>query len=306
MKMTSLKINGRTVSRLFINGREVALGSASSDALCFTAKDNNSTIQLTKVGNPNSINLQTSTNGISWTPYNVGDTITINSGEKVYFKAVGSNYTLASGPSGFYKFVTTGEFEASGNVNSLLEENEETARTMSLENRQFCYVYLFSGAALTTAPELPATTLAYGCYAMMFKDCALLTQAPVLPATTLANFCYYYMFENCTSLAEAPTLPAYQLVDNCYAYMFQGCTSLTQAPELPATTLANSCYEYMFYNCNSLNSIKVAFTTWGSETSNWLNNVANSGTFECPQALIDNMTTRGGNTVPESWNMVAV
>ena len=113
----------------------IAHSKPQCDALCFTAKDNNSTIQLTKVGSPDSINLQTSTNGISWTPYNVGDTITINSGEKVYSKAVGSNYTLASGPSGFYKFVTTGEFEASGNVNSLLEENEETARTMSLENR---------------------------------------------------------------------------------------------------------------------------------------------------------------------------
>ena len=163
MKMTSLTINGRTVSRLFIDGREVALGQTSSEDLCFTAKQSYSTIQLTKVGSPSDINLQTSTNGSSWTPYNIGDVITVpNEGGKVYFAAVGSNYTLASSPSDFYKFVTTGEFEASGNVNSLLEEDPNIARTMSLENRQFCYVYLFSGAALTTAPELPATTLAYG------------------------------------------------------------------------------------------------------------------------------------------------
>ena len=136
MKMTSLTINGRTVSRLFIDGREVALGSASSDALCFTAKYNYSTIQLTKVESPNNINLQTSTDGNTWTPYNIGDVITVpNAGGKVYFAAVGSNYTLASSPSDFYKFVTTGEFEASGNVNSLLEEDPNIARTMSLENR---------------------------------------------------------------------------------------------------------------------------------------------------------------------------
>ena len=67
MKMTSLTINGRTVSRLFIDGREVALGSTSSEALCFTAKYDNQTIKLIKVGSPDNINLQTSTDGKSWT-----------------------------------------------------------------------------------------------------------------------------------------------------------------------------------------------------------------------------------------------
>ena len=284
MKMTSLTINGRTVSRLFINGREVALGSTDSEALCFTAKADQSMLSLSKTGSPQDINLQTSTDGKSWTPYNIGDVITVpNAGGKVYFAAVGSNYTLASSPSDFYKFVTTSEFEASGNVNSLLEEDPNIARTMSLENRQFCYVYLFSGAALTTAPELPATTLAYGCYAGMFQGCTSLTQAPVLPAYDLANFCYYYMFENCTSLTSAPELPAYQLVDSCYAYMFQGCTSL--------------------------NYVSVGFDNWvpTNATSDWLNSVAATGTFVCPSTLIDNTPEdqRSTSTVPASWNMTS-
>ena len=75
---------------------------------------------------------------------------------------------MANSPENYHNFGFDGEFEASGNVNSLLEEDEETARTMSLTNADFCYVNLFSGAKLTTAPELPATELAYGCYAMMF------------------------------------------------------------------------------------------------------------------------------------------
>ena len=282
MKMTSLTINGRTVSRLFINGREVALGSASSESLCFTAKYNNSTIQLIKEGSPDNINLQTSTDGNTWTPYNIGDVITVpNAGGKVYFAAVRSNYTLASSPSDFYKFVTTGEFEASGNVNSLLEEDPNIARTMSLESRQFCFAYLFSNAALTTAPELPATTLAYGCYAMMFNNCQVLTQAPVLPAYDLADFCYYYMFENCTALTQAPELPAYQLVDSCYAYMFQGCTSL--------------------------NYVSAGFDNWypTNATSDWLNSVAATGTFVCPSTLISNTPEdqRSTSTVPSSWIM---
>ena len=283
MKMTSLTINGRTVSRLFINGREVALGSTDSEALCFTAKADQSMLSLSKTGSPQDINLQTSTDGKSWTPYNIGDVITVpNAGGKVYFAAVGSNYTLASSPSDFYKFVTTSEFEASGNVNSLLEEDPNIARTMSLEGRQFCYVYLFSGAALTTAPELPATTLAYGCYAGMFQGCTSLTQAPVLPAYDLANFCYYYMFENCTSLTSAPELPAGDLVDSCYAYMFQGCTSL--------------------------NYVSAGFYNWEQNaTSDWLNSVAATGTFVCPSTLIDNTPEdqRSTSTVPASWNMTS-
>ena len=283
MKMTSLKINGRTVSRLSINGREVSLGSASSDALCFTAKAGQSTLRLSRIGNPASINLQTSTDGKSWTPYNIGDTITLtNVGDKVYFKAVRQNQSLASGPGNCHKFDFIGQFEASGNVNSLLEEDPNIARTMSLEGRNFCYAYLFSGTTLTTAPELPATTLAYGCYAMMFNNCTSLTKAPALPAEGLAEFCYYYMFENCTALTEAPELPAYQLVDSCYAYMFQGCTSL--------------------------NYVKVWFDNWVQQTTdNWLNNVAATGTFVCPSTLIENTTEdqRGTNTVPASWIMTA-
>ena len=288
MKMTSLTINGRPVSRLFIDGREVALGSTSSDALCFTAIYDNQTILLTKIGNPDSINLQTSTDGKSWTPYNVEDIITVpNAGGKVYFAAIGSNYTLATSPNDCYKFITTSEFEdsgfeASGNVNSLLEEDPNIARTMSLEGRQFCFAYLFSDAALTTAPELPATTLAYGCYAFMFDNCSLLTQAPVLPTEYLADFCYYYMFENCTALTQAPELPAYQLVDNCYSYMFQGCTSL--------------------------NYVAAGFDNWvQNATSDWLNSVAATGTFVCPSTLIDNTPAdqRSTSTVPESWNMTA-
>ena len=262
----------------------IAHSKPQCDALCFTAKAGQSMLRLSKVGSPDNINLQTSTDGKSWTPYNIEDVITLtNVGDKVYFKAVGQNRSLASSPENYHRFDFIGEFEASGNVNSLLEEDPNIARTMSLEGRNFCYAYLFSGTVLTTAPELPATTLAYGCYAMMFNNCPLLTQAPVLPATTLADFCYYYMFENCTALTTAPELPVYQLVDSCYAYMFQGCTSL--------------------------NYVSVGFDNWypTNATDNWLNSVAATGTFVCPSTLLGNTPEdlRSTSTVPASWNMTS-
>ena len=72
----------------------------------------------------------------------------------------------------------------------------------------------------------------------LFKDCTQLTTAPDLPATTLADSCYFNMFRGCSSLTYTPELPATTLAPGCYDSMFYECTSLTEAPELPATTLA--------------------------------------------------------------------
>ena len=146
-----------------INGREVNFGQepVACDALCFTAEEAGSTVKINANGSAPAVNLQTSTDGGSWTPYTVGNTITLaNVGDIVYFKAVGSNEKMASGISDYNNFVMTGTIAASGNVNSLLEEDEETARTMSMV-ADCCYANLFyQCSSLTQAPELPATTLA--------------------------------------------------------------------------------------------------------------------------------------------------
>ena len=89
--------------------------------------------------------------------------------------------------------------------------------------------------------------------------------------------------------------------------MFDSCSSLTSVPELPATELTWGCYEYMFQYCSSLAMIKVRFTNWypSESTYAWLRSVATSGTFECPQKLIDGTTDRTESTVPANWSMVA-
>ncbi len=117
----------------------------------------------------------------------------------------------------------------------------------------YCYDSMFYGcSSLQTAPKLPAKMLASYCYRYMFKGCSSLKKAPELPAETLANACYNSMFESCTSLKSAPALPAKTMAYQCYSNMFSGCTSLKTAPKLPATTLASSCYDCMFSNCTNL------------------------------------------------------
>ena len=91
------------------------------------------------------------------------------------------------------------------------------------------------------------------CY--LFSGCSVLTSAPELPAETLANYCYYKMFINCSNLTSAPVLPAETLVDCCYQGMFTNCSNLTSAPVLPAETLEDGCYSEMFYGCKKLSTV---------------------------------------------------
>ena len=188
--------------------------------------------------------------------------VDVNEGDEVLWKGIATQ-------TGYYYedyddyvgsfFSSDCEFDAKGNVMSLLYGDDFKGETTIEEDGTFCC--LFSdyngekpcGVVNTKDLSLPATILTNYCYSKMFNGCTSLTTAPsVLPATTLANYCYSYMFYGCTSLVKASKLPATTLTDNCYESMFQGCISLATAPELPATTLANYCYSYMFYGCTSL------------------------------------------------------
>ena len=152
---------------------------------------------------------------------------------------------------------------------SLVSAPELPATTLSYG----CYTQMFANTALATAPVLPATTMAQICYQSMFEDCPNLTSAPVLPATDLTNAgaCYAGMFAGCTSLTTAPVLPATILEETCYWRMFAGCTSLTSAPVLPATVMKNDCYSSMFEGCTSLtNAPALQSTTLADSCYSWM------------------------------------
>ena len=210
----------------------------------FIAQEANSTIRLSRLSTNQT--LEYSTDNINWLTFNTSVTITLtNVGDKVYIRGVLSANNTASN---YTQFTMTGRITASGNCNALWNYDDLNAPL-----KDFCGYRMFQDcSSLTTAPDLPATTLANNCYRAMFSNCSSLTTAPELPATILVSYCYNNMFTGCTSLTTAPELPATTLADSCYTSMFLGCTSLTTTPELPATTLTDSCYTSMFSNCSSL------------------------------------------------------
>ena len=169
---------------------------------------------------------------------------------------IGTSLIIPWGPTPYARvtFKNDVKVACSGDIRTLIDyENYASVET---GNATF-YRLFYNCTQLTSAPKLPATKLAVGCYGEMFSDCSSLKEAPMLPATELEDYCYNWMFYNCTSLTEAPVLPATKLAINCYNSMFSGCTSLEKAPELPATTLENACYDTMFSGCTSLTKAPV-------------------------------------------------
>ena len=289
------KVFGLFLSLIVLMG----LGSCKKghSVLTFVSSED-SIISLEKEGEPLDISLEYSLDGKNWKPYAIGETLTLADGRELSFRAgeQGNNYFSYSNEE-YYYFYISGSVAVKGNIMSLLDRKCSRNSVPS-----FAFYNLFYNCmGLTSAPSLPATELAEGCYSCMFYNCFGLTEAPALPATKLAKGCYSCMFYNCMNLTEAPALPATELAEWCYSGMFYGCMSLTKAPDLPATKLAEQCYNSIFYDCMSLNYVKALFTDKPSinTTYLWLNNVARTGTF------VKSKDARWKNCgIPEGWTII--
>ena len=229
------------------NGEYEDIPVIYTDCLTFTGEDSEFTLEAVAKRWDGTVYYSTDHN--TWS---VWDGTTISSAnKKLYLRGKDNTKFYSSGYThNGVELKLNAKAGCSGNIQTLLDW--ETPPTSI--SADYCYQDMFKGCTnLTSAPELPATTLTKWCYSYMFNGCTSLIAAPVLlPATMLKPNCYQSMFYGCTSLTKAPALPATTLAEDCYAYMFEGCTSLTTAPTLPATSLARGCYVWMFASCRSL------------------------------------------------------
>lgn len=216
----------------------------SKDYLTIESTSDNNTIYLKASGTAITKTVSASTdNGETWTEYtssfedNGTALATLNTGEKLLIK--GENAQYASSFSDFNRFISTGQFEAYGNIMSLV-----------------------SGDSFANADTL---TENYALYAL-FYNCSTITSAEnlVLPATTLTNHCYDAMFQRCTSLTTAPELPATTLVDSCYFAMFMASTSLNYIKCLATDISASSCTDSWVSGVSSTGTFvkNAAMTGW--------------------------------------------
>jgi len=229
-----------------------ALETMPTDAFYFQAVGGSVTIYLDKKASsvPQYSMEYYTTDKFGWMNYSFngleGEGITLNAGEKVYFRAAAGNGDQhISNLSAQSCFVSTGSgsVKVGGNIMYLLNgTNPKLTLTESYE-----FKTLFEGR------DKDEDT-----YFINLSDASDLT----LPAETLTSHCYDYMFGDQQLLTAAPaTLPALTLADNCYNSMFFDCPLLTQAPTLPAQTLISGCYYMMFAYCHSLSSVTMLATS---------------------------------------------
>lgn len=117
-----------------------------------------STVCLAKVGAPDEITLEYSTDESQWNPYTIGEKISLADGTFLLFRAgEQKNFTFSKGSDSYYHFEISGPVTAQGNIMSLLDRDFSTQLSTN------AFFALFEGCkSLLSAPELPATTMAQG------------------------------------------------------------------------------------------------------------------------------------------------
>lgn len=116
--------------------------------ICFTAKQANSTVAIQKVGNAPAISLEYHTTSGHWTPYTIGDVITLSSiGDWVYFRATeNGNSSFSTDSQNYNHFVVTGQVQVDDSPFYLLNSEGTIPNQMSS-----------------------------GCFQGLFKDCSALS-----------------------------------------------------------------------------------------------------------------------------------
>ena len=150
--------------------------------------------------------LEYSVNGGDWkTVVAGGDGITFG-GTNGDLRLRGTNpYGTANNTNEYSNITFTNNVNVActGDIRTLL--NWKYYDTVDTQNARFNMLFYNCGV-LTSAPDLPATTLATNCYDCMFFYCTSLESAPVLPATTLSDWCYFQMFSYCKKLSTVTML----------------------------------------------------------------------------------------------------
>ena len=244
----------------------------------------------------------------------------------------GDYFEYSVGGDNWQQFTSTIEDIAFGGAKGNLRLRGKSSKGTAVSNTK-CSTISFGNTTAVSCTGDIRTLIDYKSYASantenarfcyLFSGCTALSTAPELPAITLADYCYNFMFTNCSSLTTAPELPSMTLDVFCYAQMFQNCTSLKTAPALNAKTLVQSCYDKIFYNCPALENVTMSATN-GFDTNwclnNWLGCYEDYGVYvkdnragreastrtltldsETVYNSLVNGVTNSSNTLPDNW-----
>ena len=245
--------------------------------LCFTALEDG-TFTFTYgssvgTGGGNATSISYSTDGINWTTLNnvASQTVsittpTIAAGGKVYWKGTNGRMSMGTSANQYSYFSSTGMFDASGDVRSILFNDNFESSNIPIW-RYYIFTGLFRSSKVVSAKNLKLLDRADASniflYAYMFGYCSNLTETPIIPNVCPGRNSFESMFRSCTSLVVPPALPLtdFKGQTGMYTNMFGGCTALASCPELQCLTLTTSCYEGMFDGCRMTATCSLPATT---------------------------------------------
>jgi hypothetical protein len=266
--------------------------------LCFTALESGTftfTYGSDVAGDSTSVSY--SLDGKNWTTINNVSgqevsvtTPTIATGESVYWKGTNLRMAINYTANKYSWFSSTGRFDVSGDLQSILFDKNFTGRTNTQWGTAYCFCNFFINCTkLINAKDLycGATKMNGSFYRGMFMGCTSLISTPMFASkinegvgTNFGTSIFQEIYRNCTSLVNPnwqfpivnPGNSAYQqmfqntavtearfpgsdsfLIVNIFKGMYQDCSNLISVPDvLPWTALARGCYANLFQNCISL------------------------------------------------------
>ena len=265
-------------------------------------------------------------NGGSWISITSGDdgyVCDTVAGDEIWVRGDNTGYTNTSYTNDYCHFGFAGKTYISGDVSSLMNWSTTLTVThalyklfincksmdididkglllpfMTLTNN--CYSSMFEGCdLLTNAPYLPALSVNWNSYSLMFLNCRSLKIVPnILPATSVYRESYRKMFSGCISLEKAPYIASNNLSFQSYLSMFEGCISLKIVPELSVESPNEYSYQNMFKDCISLEEspiIKLKTINYGCCNGMF------EGCIKLKNIVIYTETINGTNIPTSSW-----
>lgn len=221
--------------------------------------------------------------GTTWNTMPSSDTqITIPAGGRVIFKNTG----YCEG----WHFSATGAHSVNGNLDSLWNGDN----------------FLQSGSEF----QCPL------CMEMFRYDTTLVHSKDLyVGAYTKGHyFGFVNMFDGCTGLVDVPDFSSFTQVGHYQVFdaMFHGCTSITEGLDFSNMVLEDwlqweeVCFTNMYSGCTSLNKAYAPKGNFWNTTifTNWLSNVANSGTLYADSSNASQIPQQSANGCPTGWSML--
>lgn len=294
-------LNNTEIIRIIKNGATIWEKVAPDYFYIQNEYNGTNTFTLRKAGTPASSDLAYSKNKTNWTSFNLSqstNTVTLNSGEKLYLR---SSTGFSSSLSDYFGISCSQNYSVGGNIMTLI--NYTNASTNNTVPNYSFYELFYGQSNLKNANNLnfgEAKTLNY----MSLRECFYNTSITMGPSLNKITTVGERAMENCftgSSIVSAPNMPSVTSIGDwgmsgCYT----NCQLMTTASDLSNVTSVgerglNSCYSKChslvnIYNYNKLTTINEnAFSYCYKEcdrliyTPSFSNvtSVGNSGLKEC-------------------------